>query len=92
MISGKDRTGGEAWSEGQMKVGKYWMEIFGPREGSPVPVLRQRHDIYAPDDTAALAKAKEKFDELAAELKLTNFALYNQEQRLVLETVRKDHR
>ena len=69
---------------------KYMMDIFELREGSSAPVLQERADIYAPDDMAAVAKAKALYRELAPGLNLTNFSLYDPSGRLVCEPVRED--
>jgi hypothetical protein len=70
---------------------KYRMEIFEVREGSPEPVLRTRHEFRASDDTAAIAKAKEKHEgERASGVTLINFSLYDPSDRLVCEPVRED--
>jgi len=68
----------------------YRMEIFGLREGTLEPVLRERHDICAPDETVAVAKAKVLYRNLAPGLDFTNFSLYDPSDRLVCEPVRED--
>jgi len=68
----------------------YRMEIFGLPEGRLESVLRERHDICAPDDTVAVAKAKALYRDLAQRLNFTNFSLYDARGRLVCEPTRKD--
>ena len=68
----------------------YRMEIFELREGSVGPVLRERRDVYAPDDMTAVAKANARYRELAPGLNLTNFSLYDPSGGLVYEPVRED--
>jgi hypothetical protein len=64
----------------------YKMEIFEPRKGYTEPVLRERHDIHAPDDQAAIVQARQRYDEVAAkQLKLSRFCLYDSAGRLVHE-------
>jgi hypothetical protein len=63
----------------------YKMEIFEPRKNKE-PVLRERHDIHAPDDQAAIVQARQRYDEVAAtQLKLSRFCLYDSAGRLVRE-------
>jgi hypothetical protein len=71
---------------------RFRLEIFEPKTGYIEPQRRETHEIHALDNAAAKAEAQRIYDSLAAEVTLTNFALWDDAGNLVCETVRKDTR
>jgi hypothetical protein len=54
-------------------MARYQLEIFNPYQGME-PVLKQ--EICAADDKAAVIEANRRYDELAEDVKLAGFVLY----------------
>jgi hypothetical protein len=65
-------------------MARYKLEIFETLQSTLEPVLRERRDIAAKDDSAAIAGANRRYDELAtalveakAAVTLAGFVLYD---------------
>jgi hypothetical protein len=70
-------------------MAKYRVDIFKPgrKPGHPAPLLWRRRDMYAPDDDAAKAEAKDLFRTHASPCTLTNF--YPCAGRSIYESVKR---
>ena len=54
--------------------------------------MRERDDIHAAADAAAIARAQKKFRAHAEQMTLTNFCLYDSAEKFVYKMTRKDPR